>query len=49
MTVKRVSVSLTPDVVEALDRVVKNGEFDNNSQALRRAVRIAFIEPRRSY
>ncbi|MBC2746249.1 MAG: ribbon-helix-helix protein, CopG family [ANME-2 cluster archaeon] len=40
----RATVSLSSDVSEALDDLVKSGKFDNRSQAIRRAVRIAFIE-----
>jgi metal-responsive CopG/Arc/MetJ family transcriptional regulator len=40
----RASISLSTEVVDVIDQLVKTGKFDNRSQAIRRAVRIAFIE-----
>ncbi len=40
----RMTVSLTEDVHDALKRVIDARECDNYSQAIRKAVRVAFIE-----
>ncbi len=41
---RRITVSLSDDVVDALDDVISKHEAENYSQALRKAVRTAFIE-----
>lgn len=39
---KRTTVALTEDVEKLLDEVVETKEYENYSQAIRRAVRVAF-------
>ena len=41
---KRITVSLSEDVMSALNTAIEKHEFDNYSQAVRKAVRIALIE-----
>lgn len=40
----RKTVTLTADVVDALDKVLDTKECENYSQAIRKAVRIAYVE-----
>lgn len=41
---RRITVSLSDDVMVALNNAIESHEFDNYSQAVRKAVRTAMIE-----